>query len=56
MYVPAGIALEKLYQLAGFEILVPTGELDLQLALRGFSQSCFITRSAGWVNDDQLKA
>ena len=31
MYVPAGIALEKLYELAGIGILALTGEFDLQL-------------------------
>ena len=31
MYVPAGIALEKLYELAGIEILALTSEFDLQL-------------------------
>ncbi|MDT5280996.1 MAG: hypothetical protein QOJ20_2191 [Mycobacterium sp.] len=30
MYVPAGIALEKLYELAGIGILALTGEFDLQ--------------------------
>jgi len=37
MYVPAGIALKKLYELAGIEILALTGEFDLQLAARLFS-------------------
>ena len=31
MYVPAGIALEKLYELAGIEILALTGDFDVQL-------------------------
>jgi hypothetical protein len=31
MYAPAGIALEKLYELAGIEILALTNEFDLQL-------------------------
>ena len=31
MYVPTGIALEKLYEHAGIGILVLTGEFDLQL-------------------------
>jgi hypothetical protein len=31
MYAPAGIALEKLHELAGIGILVLTGEFDLQL-------------------------
>ena len=31
MYVPTGIALEKLYELAGIGILMLTGEFDLQL-------------------------
>jgi len=36
MYVPAGIALEKLYELADFEILALTGEFDLQWPARLF--------------------
>ena len=31
MYVPAGIALEKLYELSHIEILALTSEFDLQL-------------------------
>ena len=31
MYLPAGIALEKLFELAGTEILALTCEFDLQL-------------------------
>jgi len=36
MYVPAGIALEKLYELADIEILALTGEFDLQWPARLF--------------------
>ena len=31
MYLPAGIALEKPFELAGIEIVALTGEFDLQL-------------------------
>jgi hypothetical protein len=31
MYLPAGIALEKLFELAGIEIMVLTREFDTQL-------------------------
>jgi TPP-dependent 2-oxoacid decarboxylase len=31
MYLPAGIALDKLYELAAIEILALPGEFDLQL-------------------------
>jgi hypothetical protein len=36
MYVPAGIALEELYELADIEISVLTGEFDLQWPARLF--------------------
>ena len=46
MYVPTGIALEKLYEHAGIGIVALTGEFDLQL----LDEVVFIqSESTGWV-------
>ena len=52
MYMPAGIALEKLFELAGIEILALTSEFDLQLL-----DEVVHTKRIHWLgNIDQLKA
>jgi TPP-dependent 2-oxoacid decarboxylase len=52
MYLPAGIALEKPFELAGIEILALTCEFDLQLL-----DEVFHTKRIRWLgNVDQLKA
>ena len=46
MYVPAGIALEKLYEHAGIGVVALTGEFDLQL----LDEVVVIqSESTGWV-------
>jgi hypothetical protein len=52
MYVPAGIALENLCELAGIGIVALTGEFDSNCSTR-----LFHTKRIHWLgNVDQLKA